>query len=170
MTTITEYEQRIKERKIVKQETKATFMFSLVLIFSCIVYGLAAYLINVKPTMSPSQEDTIYGIVNLIVILIFISILAVRRTVYYSPRFIREDFTLSQVLQQWRKIDFVLMAIAETIPICGLVLTLLGMPFDKTFHFFVGSGLLMIILMPVGIKIRSKLSILKEHFPENSFI
>jgi hypothetical protein len=167
---MTEYEKRSEERRIIKKETKNTTIISIALLISCIVYGLVAYILKVKPTMTVNDQDKLYGMINLVIILIFIGIVAARRTLYYSPKIIREDFNLTQVMQQWRKIDISLLAIAETIPICGLVLSFLGMPFDKTFHFFLGSALLMVILMPVGIKVRSKLSILKEHFPENKFI
>jgi hypothetical protein len=170
MSKMTEYEKRLEERRIIKKETKLTIMISVGLLITCIIYGLIAYFIKIKPTMTGAEQDKLYGMINLIIILIFIGIVAARRTLYYSPRIIQEDFNLTQVMKQWRKIDIVLLAIAETIPICGLVLAFLGMPFDKTFHFFLGSALLMVILMPVGIKVRSKLSILKEHFPENKFV
>jgi hypothetical protein len=170
MTAMTEYERRLEERNIISKETKKTIIISVALLFSCGVMALAAHLLQTKPTMTASQEETVYGIVNLLIVLIIIGMLAVRRSVYYSPRLIKEDFTLTQVMRQWRKVDFTLLSVAETIPICGLVLTFLGVPFDKTFHLFLGAGLLMIILMPVGIKVRSKLSILKEHFPENEFV
>lgn len=162
----TEYEKRIEEGKIIKKEIKSTIILSLALLCSTIIFGLAAYFIKMKPIMTEKAQDTVYGIVNLVVIMLFIIIMAVKRTIYYSPRFIKESFTLTQVLQKWRTIDIVLLAIAESIPIFGLVLALLGMPFDKTFHFFLGSALLMIILMPVGIKVRSKLGILRKHFPD----
>ena len=101
----------------------------------------------------------------LAIVLLFIAILGIKRTIYYSPKFIKDNFTLTQVLQKWKIIDMILLAAAELIPLCGLALAFLGMPFDKTFHFFLGSALLMIILIPMGIKVRSKLSILRKHFP-----
>ncbi len=107
-----------------------------------------------------------YDMINLIVIVMMVVILGIRRSIYYSPRFVQDGATLEQVLKKWRGIDIVLLAVAETIPICGLVVTWLGMPFDKTFHFFVAGALLMIILMPVGIKMRSKLSILRKTHPD----
>jgi hypothetical protein len=100
--------------------------------------------------------------INLIVIVLMIMILGIRRTIYYSSRFIKEDFTLTDVLRKWRTIDIMLLATAEIIPLCGLVLTWLGMPFNRTFHFFVAGAALVIILMPVPIKVRSKLGILRK--------
>lgn len=167
---MTEYERRLEERKIIKKETKTTIIVSLCLMICCGILAFAAHLLQTKPTLTADRQDTIYGIVNLLVVLFFIGILAVRRSVYYSPRLIREDFNLTQVMQKWRKVDFILLTVAQAIPVCGLVLTFLGFPFDKTFHLFLGAGLLLIILMPVGIKVRSKLSILKEHFPDNNFV
>jgi F0F1-type ATP synthase membrane subunit c/vacuolar-type H+-ATPase subunit K len=166
MNTITEYQQRIEEQKIIKEETGTTMIIGLALLASTIIFGLASYLIKLKPVMGTQALDNLRGALSLIVVLLMIGILAIRRSIYYSPRFIEEDFTLRQVLQKWRTIDIVLLALAETIPICGLVLALLGLPFDKNFHFFVGAGVLIIILMPMGIKVRSKLSILRQHFPD----
>lgn len=170
MTAMTEYERRLEERKIIKKETRSTVIVSLCLLISCGILALVAHLMQTQSTMTNQQQETVYGIVNLLIVLVIIGILAVRRSVYYSPRLIHEDFNLTQVMEKWRKIDFILLAIAQAIPICGLVLTFLGFPFDKTFHLFLGAGVLMIILMPVGIKVRSKLSILHEHFPDNNFV
>jgi hypothetical protein len=165
MDMMTEYAKRSEERKLIKKETRPTVVIGLVLLFLSVIYGVAAYGIKIQPTMTFELLEKIYGIVNLAVVMLLIVILAVRKTIYYSPRFIREDFTLAQVLARWRRIDIVLLAISEVIPLCGLVLTFLGIPFDRNFHFFLVSGLLTIILMPLGIKVRSKLSILRKHFP-----
>lgn len=164
--TITEYEKRIEERKIVKKETVTTIRVSLLLLFSTVLCGLAAYYLKAKPVMTIESQERLYGIVSLVVIILLIVILAMKRTIYYSPRFIKENFTLTQVLQKWRTIDMALLAAAESIPLCGLVMAFLGMPFEKTFHLFVGPAILMILLMPLDIKIRSKLSILRNHFPD----
>lgn len=162
----TEYEKRIEERRIIKEETRSTIIIGLCLIGLNIILGVAASLITLAPLLTEATLDKLYGIVNLAVIMLMIAILAVRKTIYYSPKFIREDFTLPQVLQKWKHIDLTLLLISQVIPICGLTVTFLGMPFDQSFHFFVASGLLIILLMPMSIKVRSKLSILKTHFPE----
>ena len=78
-------------------------------------------------------------------IVLIIVVLAVRKTIYFSPRLVREDFTLAALLQRWRIIDIVLLSFAEVIAIFGLVITLLGMPFARTFHFFVSGFLLTMI-------------------------
>lgn len=163
--SIEDYKQRIEERKIIKQETKTTIIICIGLLFLNVVYGVAAYLIKINPVMTQEELDNIYGIVNLGVIMLLIAILAVRKTIYYSPKFIRHDFTLPQVLAKWRHIDLSLLVISEIIPICGLVMTFMGFPFDRIFHFFVASGILIILLTPLGIKVRSRLSILRKHFP-----
>lgn len=162
----TEIEKRYEERKLIKKETRVTILIGLALLGSVFIYGLLAYFIKTEPMMDKEPLKNLYDMMNLIVIVILIAVLGVRRSIYYSPRFIKDDFTLTQVLQKWRAIDILLMAVSETIPICGLVITLLGMPFDKTFHFFVGGGLLMVILIPVGIKVRSKISILRKTHPD----
>ncbi|MBU4405266.1 MAG: hypothetical protein KKG79_06620, partial [Acidobacteria bacterium] len=67
------------------------------------------------------------------------------------------DFTLTALLQRWRTIDIVLLSFAEVIAIFGLVITLLGMPFARTFHFFVSAFLLTMILMPIPWKVKDKI-------------
>lgn len=163
---ITEIEKRFEERKLIKQETRTTIIVSICLLISVGIYTALASLIRFKPLLEQEGLDKIFGAVNLIVIMLMIVILAVRRTIYFSPRFIKEDFTLVQILQKWRTIDIVLLAAAETIPICGLVMNFLGMPFKRTFHFFLASALLMFILMPIGLKVRSKISIIKQTHPD----
>ncbi|UCH95780.1 MAG: hypothetical protein JSV88_02745 [Candidatus Aminicenantes bacterium] len=165
MDTIDNYRQRIEERKIVKQETKTTIIICLCLLVLNIIYGVAAYFIDVDPVMKTESLEKIYGMVNLGVVMFLIVVLAVRKTIYYSPKFIREDFNLRQVLVKWKRIDIFLLVISEIIPICGLVMTFMGMPFDRNFHFFVASGILIILLTPLSIKVRSRLSILRKHFP-----
>lgn len=162
----TEIEKRYEERKVIKKETRVTIIIGLALLGTVFIYGLLAYFIKVKPMMDKQPLQNAYDMMNLIVIVLMVVILGVRRSIYYSPRFIKDDFTLTQVLRKWRAIDILLMSVAETIPICGLVVSLMGMPFDKTFHFFLGGALLMVILIPVGIKVRSKISILKKTHPD----
>jgi F0F1-type ATP synthase membrane subunit c/vacuolar-type H+-ATPase subunit K len=158
----TEIEKRYEERKQIKKETKITILIGVAMISSMAVFALAAYFVKTKPALDKNALQNTYDMLNLIVIVLMVVILGIRRSIYYSPRFVKEEFNLTQVLQKWRTIDILLMAVAETIPICGLVITLMGMPFEKTFHFFLGGALLMVILIPVGIKVRSKLSILKK--------
>ncbi len=157
-----EYERRLKERQIIKDETRVTMMIALSALVSAIVMGLAAYFSKPAPRLDTKILGTILDVLNITVVIMMVIILAVRRTIYYSPRFIKEDFTLHQVLRKWRSIDIILLAAAEIIPVMGLAITFLGMPFGRTFHFFVASGLLMIILMPVGLKVRSKLAVLRK--------
>jgi len=166
MSTIDDYKQRIEERKIIKQETKTTIIIGLGLLFLNVIYGVAAFLIKITPAMRSEELEKIYGIVNLVIIMLLIAILAIRKTIYYSPKLIRHDFSIQQVLKAWKRIDLWLLIISEIIPICGLGMTFLGMPFDRNFHFFVASGILIILLTPFGIKVRSRLSILRKHFPD----
>lgn len=158
----TEIEKKYEEHKLIKQETRLTIIISLALLVSVGIYTALAAVIKFKPLVDETGLKNAYDIINLMVIVLIIIVLGVRRSVYYSPRFIPEGFTLIQVLQKWRGIDIVLLALAEIIPLCGLVITILGMPFQRTFHLFLGGALLMIILMPVPIKVRSKLSILRR--------
>lgn len=160
---LTEYERRIEERKMIRQETASTIKFSLALMTSVVVLGGIAYGIRPTVTIPSDKLEKIIGIVNIAVVMMMVVILAIRKTIYYSPKIVKEDFTLRQVLQKWRSIDMILLAVSEIIPILGLVMAVLGMPFRRTFHFFVAAGLLMLILMPIGLKVRSKLAVLRKH-------
>ena len=89
-------------------------------------------------------------------------VLAIRKTIYYSGRIIKDDFTLIQVLQKWKKIDIILIAVGESIAVMGLLISLLGMPIGRTFHFFITSTLVILIIMPINWKVRDKLRILNN--------
>ncbi|MCU0287735.1 MAG: hypothetical protein MUF15_15250 [Acidobacteria bacterium] len=160
---VTEIEKRYEEQKLIKEETRITILLSIALLVTVGIYTAMAYFIKIGPIIDDIEGlKNVSDMINLIVIVLMIMILGIRRTIYYSSRFIKEDFTLTDVLRKWRTIDIMLLATAEIIPLCGLVLTWLGMPFNRTFHFFVAGAALVIILMPVPIKVRSKLGILRK--------
>jgi hypothetical protein len=166
MSTIDNYKQRLEERKIIKQETKTTIIICLSVLCFNVILGVAAFFIKVKPVMKLESLENIYIMINLGIALLLIAILALRKTIYYSPKLIRPDFSIPQVLAKWKRIDLWLLAISEIIPICGLVMTFLGMTFKYNYIFFVVSVILIILLTPLGIKVRSRLSILRKHFPD----
>jgi len=165
-TTIAEYQQRIEERDLIKKEMKSANLYGLAVMILTILSGAVAYLLKIKQTLTTEKQDELYMAVSLVVVIVFVVILAVRKTIYYSPRLIKKEFTVTQVLQKWRVIDFILISIAGLIPLCGLVLTFAGMPFDRTFHLYLGPAILLLMLMPMTIKVRSKLSLLRKYFPD----
>ena len=160
---ITQYESRLEERRVIKAETKYTIKISVALLFSTLCMGIVAYLIKPNPSFSRSALEELWMILNIVIVMLTVIILAVRKTIYYSPKIIKENFTLTQILRKWKTVDIILLATAEIIPILGLVLAILGMPFSWTYHYFVASALLMVMLMPIGLKVRSKLTVLKDH-------
>jgi hypothetical protein len=160
---ITQYERSLEERKIIKAETKNTIKISVAMMFSVLCMALVAYFVKTKPILSRNALEGLWNIFNIVIVMLTVIILAVRKTIYYSPKIIKEDFTLTQILRKWRTLDLILIAVAEIIPIMGLVISFLGMSFSYTYHYFVASGLLMVILMPIGLKVRSKLTELKKH-------
>ena len=95
--------------------------------------------------------------VNVVAIVLVIMVLAVRRTIYFSPRLIHDEDNLADLLRRWRTIDIVLLSFSELIALFGLVITLLGMPFVRTFHYFVAAFLLTMILMPIQWKVKDKI-------------
>ena len=162
-----QYDKFSENNEIIKKETRTTVLICLSLVVSVIVYALISYyLTEVKKTsfvtIAPDNLNNIFNIMNLVAIFMVVAVLAVRKTIYYSERTIKEDFTLTQIVQKWRSIDIILVAIAESISILGLVISLLGVPFGRTFHFFITSILVILIIMPINWKIRDKLRILNH--------
>jgi MFS family permease len=160
-----DYKKQLEERNIIKKETRTSKLIALGMLASILVYAFLAYFVKLDFNLEKNARENIYWILIFVIILILIGILSVRKTIYYSTRMIKEGDTLTQILRKWRQIDIILMAVGETIPILGLIITWLGMPFARTGFIFLVSAILMIILMPVGIKVRSKLDILRRHIP-----
>lgn len=119
---------------------------------------------NVNGQERIKKIEKIFSFFNIFIILLLIAILAVKKTAYYSSKFIKENDSLEQVLIQWRKIDISLICIAQVIPILGIIITIIGIEFRRTTHFFIAAILLIFMLMPMSIKIRSRLNILKKYF------
>lgn len=163
------FERDLYQRKLIKEHTRISQTVGLAAIFSSLVYMAIAYFLihPAEPLVEdPAVLDNIWMIVNVIVVLIMVAILALRRTVYYANRTVSRGDTLKDVLIKWQKIDLILIAAAEIIPVTGLVLRIMGLSFEKCFHFFLGSAILFLLLTPFGIKVRSKLQILQRSHPE----
>ena len=157
-----DYKKEIEEREIIKRETRPTIFIAIALMVSTMIYGALAYFVKIDLGIPKEARETIYWILIFIIILILIAILSVRKTIYFSPRHIREDFTLKQGLEKWRTFDIILLALAESIPILGLLLTWMGIEWNRTWFIFLVSILLMIILTPMPIKVRSKLTYVRQ--------
>jgi len=153
---IAEFKKQKQESTLIKQESRSTMIFSLALLGSIVVYGLIAFLQRTPLRLSKAVNDA-YGILNVVAIVLVILVLAIRKTIYFSPRLVDKDSTLNALLRRWRTIDVILLSFAEIIALFGLVITLLGMPFARTFHFFVAAFLLTMILMPMNWKVRDKI-------------
>ena len=162
-----EYDKFSENNKIIKKETKTTVRICLSMVASVIVYALISYyLTEVKKIsfvkISPENLQNIFNVLNILAIFMVIAVLAVRKTIYYSSKAIKDDFTLIQVMQKWRSIDILLIAIGESISIFGLIISLIGIPFSRSFHFFITSILVILIIMPMNWKVRDKLRILNH--------
>jgi hypothetical protein len=153
---LAEFEKQQQERALVRRESRVTMIISLSQLASIVIYGLIAYLHRGGFRFSKTVFDA-YSILNVVAIVLVIVVLAVRKTIYFSPRLVSEDFTLTELLRRWRTIDIILLSFGELIALFGLVITLLGMPFVRTFHFFVAAFLLTMILMPIAWKVRDKI-------------
>lgn len=159
---LAEFEKQQIEREHIRRESRTTMIICLAMLASIVAYALAAYLVPPPPRTAPAVRDA-WNVLNIVAIVLIIAVLAVRKTIYFSPRLVRDDFTLAALLQRWRAIDIVLLAFAELIAVFGLVITLLGMPFQRTFHFFVGGFLLALINMPVTFKVRDKIRMFEKY-------
>ncbi len=159
---LAEFEKQKIEREFIRKESRLTLIVSLALLASIAAYALAACLIQGGWQASKAVRDA-WGILNIAAIMLIIAVLAVRKTIYFSPRLVRDDFTLTALLRRWRTIDIILLAIAELIGLIGLVITLLGMPFARTFHFFVAAFLLTMINMPITFKVRDKIRMFEKY-------
>jgi len=153
---LAEFEKQKVERELIRQQSRVTMIISLSLLVSIAIYALVAFLLPGGWHTSKAVRDA-WSALNIVAIVLIIVVLAVRKTIYFSPRLVRDDFTLAALLQRWRAIDIILLSFAELIAIFGLVITLLGMPFARTFHFFVSAFLLTMILMPIAWKVRDKI-------------
>ena len=153
---LAEFEKQKNERAVIRRESRITMIVSLSLLASIVIYGVIAYLFKGSFIIPRGIQD-IWGILNVVAIVLIIIVLAVRKTIYFSPRLVKDDFTLIALLRRWQTIDIVLLSFGELIALFGLVITLLGMPFVRTFHFFVAAFLLTMILMPIPWKVRDKI-------------
>ncbi len=153
---LAEFEKQKEERELIRRESRITMIVSLSLLASIVMVGLVAFLHRSGYRFSKSVFN-VYSILNIIAIVLVIVVLAVRKTIYFSPRLVNQDFTLTALLRRWRTIDIILLSFGELIALFGLVSTLLGMPFVRTFHFFVAAFLLTMILMPISWKVRDKI-------------
>ncbi|MCU0276015.1 MAG: hypothetical protein MUF02_04030 [Acidobacteria bacterium] len=159
---LAEFEKQKIERELIRKESRLTMIVSLALLASIAAYALIAYLVG-GGWQTPKVVRDGWGVLNIVAIMLIIAVLAVRKTIYFSPRLVRDDFTLTALLKRWQTIDIVLLAIAELIGIFGLVITLLGMPFARTFHFFVAAFLLTMINMPISFKVRDKVRTFEKY-------
>lgn len=162
----TEFERDREERQAIRRYTRPAIRVGIFALITVAVCTLLSRFITPEPLLSPRNLETLFGIVVLVITLIMITILAARKTVYYSSRLIREDMTIADVLRKWNTVDIVLISITETIPVLGMALTWAGLPFARTWFIFLVSALLLVILMPMGIKVRGKLMILRENHPD----
>jgi uncharacterized membrane protein len=159
---LADFEKQKQERALISQESRLTMIISLLLLASIVSYGLIAYLFGSNRPPVKSVND-VWNVLSIISVMLIIIVLAVRKTIYFSPRLVNENFTLVALLRRWRIIDIVLLGFAETIAIMGLVITLMGMPFARTFHFFVGGFLLTMINMPISFKVRDKIRTFEKY-------
>jgi len=164
-----QFQKDLEQRKLIRENTRISITVGLAAIISVVIYSALAFFFTFAPSgvvKDPKTLDNIWMIVNIVVVLILVAILALRKTLYYSNRVIDPQDTLKEILVKWQKLDLILIASAEVIPLAGLVLRVMGLPFDQVYHFFAGAIILFLLLMPFGIKVRSKLQVLKTSHPE----
>ena len=162
-----DYDNFTENNALIKRETRTTVLISLSMVATIIIFALITYYFSETKKISfvdisPTLLNSIFNVLNIAAIFMVVIVLAIRKTIYYSPRTIKEDFTLIQVLHKWRTIDIILIVVAESIAVMGLVISFLGMPIGRTFHFFITSTLVILVIMPINWKVRDKLRILNH--------
>lgn len=163
------YAKDMEERRIIAETTRPGKKFALIMQMINLAMALAACCLKldlgINKNLIYSEESllNLSGLLMLAIVLIMIAILAARRTLYYSSRLVVDQDTLTTVLEKWNRIDKKLMISALFIPFLSMAVTLLGFPFQRTVYIFIGSAILFVILMPVGIKTRSKIEILRRY-------
>jgi hypothetical protein len=159
---LAEFEKQKQERALIHQESRLTMILSLSMLASIVAFTLIAYLFgsNRPPVKAVNNVWNVFSVASVMLIIIM---LAVRKTIYFSARLVEEDFTLAALLRRWRTIDIALLGFAEVIAVMGLVISLMGMPFARTFHFFVGAFLLTMINMPISFKVKDKIRTFEKY-------
>ena len=152
-----------KEKKIIKVETKKSLIIAYCLLISVFIHLLLAYFLTINMSMNKTSLNLLFNIFNIMAIFIIILVLGLKKSLYFSPRIIKEDFDLAQILQKWQSLDIVFLSLGSSISVTGLVVTFLGMPFNRTFHFFIVSGLVILMVMPMSWSVEGKLRALKNN-------
>ena len=152
-----------KEKKIIKVETKKSLIIAYCLMISVFIHLLLAYFLTINMSMNKTSLNLLFNIFNIMAIFIIILVLGLKKSLYFSPRIIKEDFDLAQILQKWQSLDIVFLSLGSSISVTGLVVTFLGMPFNRTFHFFIVSGLVILMVMPMSWSVEGKLRALKNN-------
>lgn len=155
-----EYSRQEKITRVIKAENRPGLRFSLVMVGVLILLTLLVALLGrTAPSRVLEKLENLAAIMNVIAIAMLIVVLAVRRTIYFSPRLFRgqEIVPLVDLLRKWRRIDLVLNCLAALVALLGLVLAFFGFPLVRIFHFFVSSWLVMMILMPIPWKVQDKI-------------
>ena len=110
---LAEFEKQKEERELIHQESRLHHDHQPVLAGSpSPIYALIAYLHRGSFRFSKGVYDA-YSILNVVAIVLVIMVLAVRKTIYFSPRLVHDDFTLTALLRRWRTIDIVLLSFGE---------------------------------------------------------
>lgn len=160
---LAEYEKQQIEREHIRRESRLTMALCQVLLATIVLYALAAAFLLPDRGMPGKAVRDAWEALNIAAIALVVIVLAVRKTIYFSPRLVRDDFTLQALLRRWRAIDIVFLALAEAVALFGLAIALAGMPFRQTFHFFVAGFLLALINMPVAFKVRDKIRLFEKY-------
>ncbi len=153
------------EGKEIYQGTKKSMLTGKIIIIFTSLMALLSYLIDVQPIKSLKSLQNIYWISNFLVVVTLIIIFSLKKSIYFSSKYIDEKDTLKTLLIKWSKFDIILMLIGLILPFAGFFCFLQGINFVGIWHFYLASILLTIMIMPMGIKVRSKLKIIRTYFP-----
>ncbi len=146
--------------------TKKPLKTGAVLIGLTLLLALFSWLTEFKSTFTLQTQSDIFAGLNFMVILLLIVISTIKKKIYFSIRVVNEKDTLESVLSKWSAIDNRLLYVSTLIPVATTVAHILGTDFSQIWYIYAGGIALIFILMPMGIKVRSKLRVLRSYYPD----
>lgn len=134
-------------------------------------HGIMAVLSWLLPPLLPQDGATvhnIYGGVNFMVIIHLIVVFSLRKTIYMSRRTVPDGTALHEVLERWNRLDQRFLFSTTLIPLSGFAAHMLGLAWPQLWHLFLTALFFTLMLIPMGIKVRSRLGMLRHLHPNLS--
>jgi len=156
------------EGHLISRKTRGAIKTGRILL---LLHTLLAVLTYFSPPLAPQDAQTVqnlYGGVNFMVILHLIIVFSLRKTIYLSRRTVPDGTGLPEVLERWNRLDTRFLSSTALIPLAASAAHCLGLGWAQLWHLFLTALLFTLMLMPMGIKVRSRLGMLRRLHPDLS--